>query len=172
MSGWERERNRGSGRQQVLAVFSGDRARGCSSTSMVNQRCGLSQRTNSLPLKSLLGGFLLLDRDVSIGLVRNHLPAAGQAGQDRGFGSALRQQHETMAFIGLGSAPVCRVHGYAFAQASMAGMSIFSGQTLSALRRAYDETWMLRASTNGAPSPMVAPKRRFLLVPWSVFVCS
>ena len=111
---------------------------------MINQRCGLPQRTNPLKASlSVLGGFLFLDRDVSIGLVRNHLPAAGQAGQDRGLSPALRQQHESMAFISLGSAPVCMVHVYALAQAPIAEMSIFSGQALSARSRSYDETWML-----------------------------
>ncbi len=133
----------------MLAVFSGRRAGRCSRTSMVDQPCGLPQRaeTARIPLNraslSSLGGILFHDRDISIGLVRNHLPAAGQAGQDRGFGTALRQQHETMAFLSLGSAPVCMVHVYAFAQASIAGMSIYCGQTLSARSGAYDETWML-----------------------------
>ena len=87
---------------------------------MVNQRRGPPRPTYpamdffkmSLPAPC---GFLLPDRDVSVGLVRKHLPAAGQAGQDRGFGPALRQQHETMAFIGLGSAAVCMIHVCAFA---------------------------------------------------------
>ncbi|MDP1865310.1 MAG: hypothetical protein Q8L13_03055 [Bradyrhizobium sp.] len=95
----------------------------------------------SLPVP---GGFLPPDRDVSIGLVGDHFPAAGQAGQDRGLGPALRQQQETMAFTGLGPTPVCMVHGDAFARASMAETFIFCRQTLSARSRAYDETWMLR----------------------------
>ena len=110
MLDWERESER-------LAVFSGRRAGRCSRISKLDQRYGLPQRTNpaSAPLeaswhfrkfRSLLSGFLLHDRDVSIGLVGYHLPAAGQAGQDRGFRPALRQQHETMAFISLSSAPV------------------------------------------------------------------
>ena len=131
-------------------MLSGRRARKCSRTSSVNRRCGLPQRRNpaktsfmtSLPFP---GGFLFLDRDVSIGLVGNHLPAAGQAGQNRGFGSALREQHETMAFISLSSAPIRMVHVYAFARASIEEMSIFSGQVLSARKRAYDETCILPA---------------------------
>jgi hypothetical protein len=57
-----------------------------------------------------LSGVLFHDRDVSVGLIGYHFPASHQAGQDRGFGSALCQEQETVTFIGLGSAPVCAVH--------------------------------------------------------------
>lgn len=131
-------------------MFSRRRAGRGSRAAVVDRRAGAPQRkkpaNTSLPLEislAVLGGFPLFNRDVSIGLVGNHLPAAGQAGQNRGFGSTLRQQHETMAFIRLGSAPVCMVHGYAFAHALIVQMSIFSGPTLSAPKRAYDETCML-----------------------------
>jgi hypothetical protein len=46
------------------------------------------------------------DRNISIRLICNHLPAAGQAGQYRGFGSALRQKHQAMTFISLSSAAI------------------------------------------------------------------
>jgi hypothetical protein len=68
------------------------------------------------PLPSL-GRFPPHDRNVSIGLVCNHLPAPHEAGQNRGFGAALREQHQAMAFFCLGSAPVCMIHGYAFTAA-------------------------------------------------------
>jgi hypothetical protein len=60
-----------------------------------------------------LGTFLFPDRDVSIDLICNHFPAACQAGQDRGFGSALRQKHEAVTFVSLVSAPIRLVHDYA-----------------------------------------------------------
>ena len=60
---------------------------------------------------SSLSGVLFHDRDVSVGLIGYHFPASHEAGQDRGFGSALCQEQETVAFIGLGSAPVCVIHG-------------------------------------------------------------
>jgi hypothetical protein len=60
---------------------------------------------------SPLRGVLFQNRDVSIGLISYHFPASHEAGQDRGFGSALCQEQETVAFIGLGSAPVCAIHG-------------------------------------------------------------
>jgi hypothetical protein len=37
------------------------------------------------------------DRDISVGLVGDHLPASGEARQNGGFGSALRQKHEATA---------------------------------------------------------------------------
>jgi hypothetical protein len=43
-------------------------------------------------------------------LIGDHFPAPRQAGQNRGFGAALGQQHQTMTFIGLGSAAICRGH--------------------------------------------------------------
>jgi hypothetical protein len=49
-----------------------------------------------------------------------------------------------MAFIGLGSAPVCMIHVCAFAHVSAEEMAIFSRQALSARKRVYDETRMLR----------------------------
>jgi hypothetical protein len=57
-----------------------------------------------------LSGVLFHDRDVSVGLIGDHFPASHEAGQNGGFGSALCQEQETVAFIGLGSAPVCVVH--------------------------------------------------------------
>jgi hypothetical protein len=57
-----------------------------------------------------LSGFFFHNRDVSVGLIGYRFPASHKAGQDRGFGSALCQQHETVTFIGLGSAPICAVH--------------------------------------------------------------
>ena len=92
----------------------------------IDQRCGLPQRANparaglsreaTLYFKAMLpvpGSFLFHDRDVSVGLVGYHFPAAGQAGEDGGLCTALRQQHEAMTFIGLNSASICMVHGYA-----------------------------------------------------------
>ena len=49
-------------------------------------------------------GFTLHDCDVSIGLISDRVPGAGEAGEDRGLGSALRQKHEAMTFLGLGPA--------------------------------------------------------------------
>ena len=57
-----------------------------------------------------LSGFCFHNRDVSVGLISYHFPASHKAGQDRGFGSALCQEHETVTFIGLGSAFICAVH--------------------------------------------------------------
>jgi hypothetical protein len=59
---------------------------------------------------SPLSGFFFHNREVSVGLVSYHFPASHKAGQDRGFGSALCQEHETVTFIGLGSASICAVH--------------------------------------------------------------
>jgi hypothetical protein len=58
--------------------------------------------------------FLFHDRDVSIGLVCNHFPAAGQAGQNSGLRPALGEKHEAMAFISLSSAPIGMIHNEAF----------------------------------------------------------
>lgn len=112
------------------------------------RKCGppslrTAQRSNaakaSLPSP---GGFLLHDRDVSVGLVRNHLPAARQAGQNRGFGSALGEKHETMAFVSLGSAPIRMVHDCAFAPASVREMSFSQKQVRTARKWVYNETWI------------------------------
>jgi hypothetical protein len=59
---------------------------------------------------SPLSGVLFHNRDVSVGLIGYHFPASDEAGQDRGFGSALCQEQETVTFIGLSSASVCAVH--------------------------------------------------------------
>ena len=59
---------------------------------------------------SPLSGVLSHDRHIAIGLIGDHFPASCQAGQNRGFGSALGQKHETMTFLGLGSASICRGH--------------------------------------------------------------
>jgi hypothetical protein len=66
------------------------------------------------PTLPFLSGFLLHDRNISISLICNHLPATRQARQNRGFGSALRQKHEAMAFISLSSAPFRMIHHNAF----------------------------------------------------------
>jgi hypothetical protein len=57
-----------------------------------------------------LSGFFFHNRDVSIGLIGDHFPAPHEAGQDRGFGPALCQEHGTETFIGLGSASICAAH--------------------------------------------------------------
>jgi hypothetical protein len=59
---------------------------------------------------SSLSGVLSHDRNIAVGLIGDHFPAPCEAGQNRGFGSALGQKHQTVTFIGLGSAPVCRGH--------------------------------------------------------------
>jgi hypothetical protein len=59
---------------------------------------------------SSLRGVLSHDRNIAVGLIGDHFPAPHQAGQNRGFGPALGQKHETMTFIGLSSASVCVVH--------------------------------------------------------------
>jgi hypothetical protein len=60
-----------------------------------------------------LSGFFPPDRNVSIGLICNHLPTTCQACQNGGFGTALREKHEAMAFISLSSAPICVIHDFA-----------------------------------------------------------
>jgi hypothetical protein len=74
---------------------------------------------------SPLSGVLFHDRDVSVGLISYHFPASHEAGQDRGFGSALCQEQETVAFIGLGSAPVCAVHCSSLRDESYLSLLIF-----------------------------------------------
>jgi hypothetical protein len=64
----------------------------------------------SAPVLSLLSAVLLHDRNISVGLVRNHLPTSRKACQNRGFGSAPSQKHEAMTFLGLRPAPTCFVH--------------------------------------------------------------
>jgi hypothetical protein len=54
---------------------------------------------------SLLRRVLFHDRDIAVGLVGDHLPASHQARQNRRLGSALRDKHETVTFLGLGPAP-------------------------------------------------------------------
>jgi hypothetical protein len=48
----------------------------------------------------------LQNRELSVGLISYHFTASRKAGQDRGFGFALGQEHETVTFIGMGSAPL------------------------------------------------------------------
>jgi hypothetical protein len=43
-------------------------------------------------------------------LIGYHFPAPRQACQNRRFGATLRQKHEAMTFVGLGSAPICSIH--------------------------------------------------------------
>jgi len=69
------------------------------------------------PILSFPGGFHLHDRRVSIGLICDHFPAACQTRQNGGFGSALREKHEAITFIGLSSATICMIHGYTFTAA-------------------------------------------------------
>jgi hypothetical protein len=57
-----------------------------------------------------LSGVSSQNRDIPIGLVRDHVPTPREAGQNRGFGSALGQEHQTVTFIGLSPAPICGVH--------------------------------------------------------------
>jgi hypothetical protein len=66
-----------------------------------------------LPVRPL-SGFFFHNRNVSVGLISYHFPASHKAGQDRGFCSALCQEHETVAFIGLGSTSICAVHCSSF----------------------------------------------------------
>jgi hypothetical protein len=56
---------------------------------------------------SFLSGVLFHDRDISVGLICNHLPATPKARQNRTFGSALCQEHEAMAFLGPCPAAIC-----------------------------------------------------------------
>jgi hypothetical protein len=44
------------------------------------------------------------DRDVSIGLVCDHVPATGEARENRRLCSTLRQKHQTMTFLSPGAA--------------------------------------------------------------------
>jgi hypothetical protein len=48
-----------------------------------------SRLSGAKPVLSFLSGFFPHDRNVSISLICNHLPAACQAGQNGGFRSAL-----------------------------------------------------------------------------------
>jgi hypothetical protein len=68
-----------------------------------------AQMGSQLPMPPL-SGFLFHKNDVSVGLIRYHFPASHKACQNRGLGSALRQEHETVTFIGLGSTPICAIH--------------------------------------------------------------
>lgn len=74
---------------------------------------GTCQRTPK-PGLAFLSSISPHDRNVSIRLICYHLPATCQASQDGSFGAALREQHEAMAFISLGSASICVIHDYAF----------------------------------------------------------
>jgi hypothetical protein len=53
---------------------------------------------------SFLSCLLFHDRDISVGLVGDHLPASHQARQNRGLGSTLRDKHETLTFVSLSPA--------------------------------------------------------------------
>jgi hypothetical protein len=61
---------------------------------------------------SFPGGFFFHDRDVSIGLICDHFPVPRQARQNSGFGPALREKHEAIAFINLSSATIRVIHDY------------------------------------------------------------
>jgi hypothetical protein len=50
------------------------------------------------------------DRDISVGLIGNHLPASHKARQNRSFGSTLCRKHEAMTLLGLGPAPSSFLH--------------------------------------------------------------
>jgi hypothetical protein len=58
---------------------------------------------------SVLGGVLFHDRDTSVDLVSDHFPASGKAGQNRGFGSTLRQEKEAITFFSLSPTTACFV---------------------------------------------------------------
>jgi hypothetical protein len=62
------------------------------------------------PVLPLLSGVLLHDRNISVGLVRYHLPTPRKASQNRGLGSALSQKHEAMTILGVRPAAACFVH--------------------------------------------------------------
>jgi hypothetical protein len=59
---------------------------------------------------SFLSCLLFHDRDISVGLVGDNLPASHKASQNRSFGSTLCHQHEAMTFLGMGAASACFVH--------------------------------------------------------------
>jgi hypothetical protein len=65
-----------------------------------------SRSLNEAPL-SFLNRVFLHDRNISVCLVSNHLPASSKARQNRSFGPALRQEHETMTFLGMSPATAC-----------------------------------------------------------------
>jgi hypothetical protein len=65
-----------------------------------------SRLLNEAPL-SFLNRVFLHDRNISVCLVSNHLPASSKARQNRSFGPALRQEHETMTFLGMSPATAC-----------------------------------------------------------------
>jgi hypothetical protein len=56
---------------------------------------------------SVLGCVLFHDRDTSVDLVGDHFPATGKAGQNRGFGSTLRQEKEAITFFSLSPTTAC-----------------------------------------------------------------
>jgi hypothetical protein len=81
-----------------------------------------------------LSGVLFHDRNIPVGLISYHFPAPREAGQNRGFGSALCQEHETMTFIGLSSASICVVH-YSFFHDEI----LFLAANVSEIREVGDE---------------------------------
>ena len=74
---------------------------------------GTSPKRKRLPTEAalLFLSSLLHDLSISVNLTGNHEPAVRDVLQDRRYGLALRQDHETMAFFGLKPAVFCAVHG-------------------------------------------------------------
>jgi hypothetical protein len=58
-------------------------------------------------ISSFLSGVLFHDRDIPVGLICDHLPATPEASQNRGFRSALGQEHQAMTFLSLRPATAC-----------------------------------------------------------------
>jgi hypothetical protein len=56
---------------------------------------------------SFLSGVFFHDRDIPVGLICDHLPATPEARQNRGFRSALSQEHQAMTFLSLRPATAC-----------------------------------------------------------------
>jgi hypothetical protein len=63
-------------------------------------------------------------------LIGYHFPAPCQARQNRRFGATLRQEHEAMTFVGLGSAPICSIH-HMFLHEGFLRINIRSGVVIS-----------------------------------------
>ena len=61
--------------------------------------CVFTYMGSHLPVPPL-SGFFFHNRDVSICLIGYHFPAWHKTGQDRGFGSALCRERETVTFVG------------------------------------------------------------------------
>jgi hypothetical protein len=82
---------------------------------------------------SFLRSLFLHDRDISVELIGDHLPTSVEACQNRSFGSALRQQHEAMAFLSLSAAAICFAYFSASIKKGQRGPAGYIGPELAVL---------------------------------------